>query len=316
VTEVIRNRLAVIQSAPAWARPSGRGTAVAMSWLGYWVGRFFRLVASARVAVLVFLDTVLGILLGRNQLRSAVWEDAIVNLHWSLYEALERERQDLERALQAALDGEAAREVVRKRGSAGGGLFRVGISLISPDESALTYVVMSRGSLVSRFSRTSVAWVAAKTGRVRWWKQGHETDAQRVLYAGRLDGQDVELKLKDYFEPRTRSSYEAFLVVPLPIDRRDLGPGHRKGAIHISLRYRELFDVLWPGVDPDPAPGADTAGARAPGYENWERVFSPSNGCLGPLLENAAEVAGIVLQRFNPDIFEHYIRPNRRDLAS
>jgi hypothetical protein len=317
VTEVIRNRVAVIQNVPAWARPRGSGRDVALSWLGYWVGRFFRWVASVRIAVLVFLDTVLAIVLGRNQLRSAVWEDTIVNLHWSLYEALERERQDLERALQAALEREAAREVVRKRGEAGGGLFRVGISLMTPDESAVQYVVMSRGSLASRFPRTSLAWVAARTGVVRWWKQGHEMDEQRILYAGRLDGQDVELKLKDYFEPRTRSSYEAFLVVPLPIDRHDLGPGHRRGAIHISLRYRELFDVLWPDVDPDPAPGAETAEAPVSAYRNWERVFSRSaESCLGPLLENAAGVVGILLQRFNPDIFEQHIRPNRRDLTS
>ncbi len=344
LTEVLRSRLATSPRAPVWSRPPGGTWKIVGSFLLHWFGRFLRWLLSLRGALLVFLDTVLAIVLGRNQLRSAVWEDTIVNLQWSLYATLERERQDIERALHAALNTPAAQQALKTRDAAAHqDLFRVGISLMSPDESAVTYVAMSRGSLARRFSRDSIAWVATKTGMVRWWKKGQEDDEERILYAGLLDGQQVELKLKAYFEPRTRSSYEAFVVIPLPQDRRDMGAGHRKGAIHISLRYRELFDVLWPLVEPDsppatraqgnpppvdivpvngpPAPvesappGAPAPVAPARPYAHWEQIYR-TPGCLGPLLENAAGVVGIVLQQFNEDIFMQYIRPYHRDAGA
>ena len=387
-TEVLRSRLAAPHRPPAWARPAkvGRGGNVGGSYVGYSLRRFWSWLLSLRTALLVFLDTFLAIVLGRNQLHSAVWEDEIAALHGSLFDTVRRVRDNVSRAVEHELSeredkDRTVQDLRAKHGiHSNADLFRVSISLMAHDQASVFYLATAPGNLARRFSRNSLAWVATSAGVVRWWKKGQELDVQRVLYKGPLGAEaDVTALLKDFVEPRTRSDYEAFVVIPLPLERRDLAQGHRRGAIHISLRFAELFDILWPGVDPDttsgtagdPATGTTTITTtdratgkvtvtttdRATGkvtvtttdsttdetivttsdlatgaatrtgaaaevkaervspaedpFHKWELILS--TGCLGRILQNAAEVLGVVIQPLNEQVLDVYIRPCRRD---
>lgn len=333
--EALRSRIANPYVAPRFSpTPGTAGVRKRTAYPRYWVRRSFRWAVSYRATVLVFLDTVLGIVLGRNQLRSGVWERTIVDLHWSLNRVMEGVRRDLSDALNDALETppptEDANARAARRASADVKRVRVSISLLAQDGLSVYYVVPDEGALSVHFPANSVAWVAAASGQARWWKKSYLSEKISVFdnRRGALPGfPQTPLALGEFFERRVGADYEAFLVLPFPRRRSKGQEGLRSGAIHISFAFEEDFDRIfgttWDAPDPDaeqpaapdPAnvvpPPANPSARRVPRYENAHEAFDLPDPGLARMLRLTADVLGNAIERFDDDVFETYIRPCR-----
>ncbi len=323
--EAWRSRIAIEHQAPPWTEPpSGqrRGKQLAR----YWLRRFWLWVFSFRTTVLVFFDTAVSFLFGKNLSRSAVLGDEIVELQVILVRTVDRLRDEITGAVRRALI-EALRakakvapaETVPPGNPASDldeGAIRVNISVLSNDRSSLFYVSWTPGSLVRSFEKQSVAWVSVCSGEARWWKQSYEAKKDRIVLFDNekkklLVPQD-KLMLRDYFQARESYDYKAFIVLPVPWRRRGMTARYRMAGIHISFSEEDHLDKLWPTLKEDEN---DAGSGVWEGYYKEEKVnqildkTQLKNDELRAVLQQSVEALGELLRGFNQAVFETHIRP-------
>jgi hypothetical protein len=267
LVEALRSRVVVASPLPVGADDDKRF----FTWIGSW-----------RTTLLVFLDNAVNVILGRNRLESTLLADEIYRLQWALVGIAERVRVELTRAVQRALAKECPEQCLDETA------FRVGISVFQPRRGTLRYVARSRLSLQKEFPEKTVAWVAAFYGAARWWKRSYMNKGvaeQIVLWPP--PGSDGEQRLlKNYFEIRERSDYEAFIVLPVPWGRRGIAPNYQSGAIHISFQREEYFDRLFENLEKVPASVTEP---RLPNYDDWLGLLDEP---LKPCREGAQQSGG------------------------
>jgi hypothetical protein len=303
--ESLRSRIATRRQppppTPGFARRhGGRHSAGPLwGWTGYWRNRIWRWLLSLRSFGLIFLDTFFNVLRGRNQLRTKIFEDTIIDLHRSIVRAADRIRAEVDAAVVDALKGKDVSTVASD--------VRVSVTILSEDESTLYYISRERGSLAVPFDKHSVAWISAYTGEARWFKKSYleKKDTITLLDNSAKDFPSlpaIKLPLGSFFQNRPAPDYEAFVVLPVPLLQRSAGEGYRRGAIHISLRKEDYLEKLWssPEVEGDPV------------YDQRWRQFYENiqDKRLGAVLHESLEVLGELLRSFNDAVFEDYILPD------
>lgn len=304
LVEAGRSRIAVEQGPPVWhqslppgrednGQGRGRGEIFARGWrrlryaLAYWFRRLWRWGLSMRPTVMIFFDTAFAVVQGRNQAKTAILGDTILDLQWSVVRTAERVRDQVDEAIYRALrrqladggylHGRGIRDVSPKD-------FRVNVSVLSSDGASVFYVARSRGSLMRSFEKHSVAWVAVASSEARWWsdKPRSQPPEQRiyapdqVLFdnrSGKLAVETEELELADFFQFR-RGDYGAFMVLPVPWARRGMEGEYRHAGIQISFEAPELMDALWAGLE------VEREGKHEPAYALWDQLLEAPSAPL------------------------------------
>jgi hypothetical protein len=276
-------------------------------WTAYSRNRIWRWLLSLRSFGLVFLDTVFNVIRGRNQLRTKIFEDTIIDLHRSIVRAADRIREEVDAAVVDALKGRNITTVASD--------VRVSVTVLSEDESTLYYISRERGSLAVPFDKHSVAWVAVYTGEARWFKKSYLGKKSAIALLDNTSQRypslpAIKFPLESFYQNRPAPDYEAFMVLSVPLLQRSAGEGYRRGAIHISLRNENYIDSLWsPLEEKDNDPGYDL---------RWRLLYSLKNGHslgiqdekLRAVLHQSLEVLGELLRSFNDAVFEDYILPD------
>jgi hypothetical protein len=302
---------------PKWSRP------FRSLWdrLAYWLNRIWRWLLSLRSFTLVFLDTFFNVIRGRNQLRTKIFEDTIIDLHRSLVRSMDRIREEVDAAIVRVLRDK--KEEINSPTDV-----RVNITILSEDESMVYYVSRERGSLGMPFDKHSVAWLSIYTGEARWFKEsyrifkpveGQEQPEKKERDVLLLDNSTnrypslpaMKLMLGSYLQARLSPDYKGFVVLPVPLLQRGGEAGARRGAIQISFRKEEYLDDLWEGLDKK-----DAQGQAVPTYEKWQLLHEVRGQDLhildrelAAVLHEALEVLGELLRSFNDNVFEDYIKP-------
>lgn len=246
-------------------------------WGSYWTRRIWYWVASFRTNVLVFIDTFFNLIQGRNQMQSAVFSEKIIDLHEDILHVAERVRDEVDRLTLKAVQELAGNPAEPSHEE----IIRVGVTLLSADESTVYYIARERGSYPKPFEKHSVAWVAAFTGQARWVKTGREKavnwdevyakNSEAELYdntAGSIPGPSGKLLVGQYYQPRGSEDYKAFIVLPVPWSDRGRTEGQRRGAIHISFQKPSQMDAIWSGLE--------TGGGKIPNYGAWKCLLAPA----------------------------------------
>lgn len=228
-----------------------------------------------RAPGLVFIDTFFKVLQGDNRLESMVWRGEILHTHEQALEVVDRLREKLAEAFDAALERKTDKPI-------GAHEVRVSISVLQETGEGLYYVSWATGSNWVLLSRQSVAWLTAVSGRALWWKEDYEafrepisqllSPALREISSGkaatpetRLDdlkvgdralGRDIHLGLRVGRKAPKSALYEQQIVAN---DQRTLGSfledaGKQLGVIahwgrngsfdHVTLRGDKDSKVL------------------------------------------------------------------------
>ncbi len=314
VAEGLRSRIASARLIPTWdppARLEGQGAAMywtahrSRSWVTYWVHRAWRWLVSLRETLLVFVDTFVTVLMGQRYDANLVWEKRIVEDQRALLRMAHLLRDNIGEAVRGAVLGKTGRSGGCPELEKG---IRVSISVLSDDGTTAFYISSSARSLDRRFGQKSLAWLAIYAREPRWWVDTYPEDSIIAFdnTVGALPGPTGPLMLADYFEPRFRSDYEAFIVVPLPWNRGDVAEGGRRGGLHISFEKADWFKALWPslhdaGLPATPPPG-DIYGA------SFDFLTDLQSETLLAVLEQALDMLGVVVSRFDQTIYESRIR--------
>ena len=304
--EALRSRIATRRQPPPRDTRLARRHGGSQVSKAYWPSRIWRWLLSLRSFTLIFSDTFFNVIRGRNQLRTKIFEDTIIDLHRSIVRAADRIREEVDAALTSALQRINPTKYAKIPSSD----IRVNISLLAEDESAVYYISRERGSLPVPFDKNSVAWISVYTGEARWVKNAYPKelillDNTSMRYPSLPE---VELPLGKYYQMRQSPDYEAFLILPVPLLQRGMDLGERKGAVQISFRLASYLDDLWAGLD-----------AAAQGkYAGWREVFESSENStikikdpqLQAVLHEALEVLAELLRSFNDSVFEEYLKPS------
>jgi len=197
-----------------------------------------------------------NVLQGRNQLKSAVFTDVILDHYRATLGAAERLRLEVT---------DAVREAVKSVN----GQIRVNVTLQSRDGATLYYVRAAEGSLQRPFDRKTVAWLSVVTSRPMWWVDDWHVKFGDTLLVENSNDQTglkgLERKaftLKEQFSLRGVLDYKAFIVLPFPFGAR--GESDRaRGAIHISFERAEQIVELIKNVDVK----------GPPDYEHWHELL-------------------------------------------
>jgi hypothetical protein len=308
--EACRSRLATGFRAPQWEPRIPRKSTY--EWMRYgWQGLRFRLrygwswVVSLQPTVLVFCDTSLSVFFGDDVLRNSVLSDTIAKMQLVMALAVDRVRDAITKAVEEALADGEARPLNRS--------VRVNISILSPDGLSVAYISSTRGSLARTFDRHSVAWIAVSIGEARWWRHRYDADSDKIVILDnrgrRVHEREGDLKLNEFFQPRVSSDYEAFIVIPVP--RRAADGDYWKGGIHISFSRDSDFEKLWHGLEQ--APNSHERFAKF--YDHHGRVVDqavPTDPALRAVLSQSIDVLSELFRRFNPLVYETYVRPRLR----
>lgn len=273
--------------------------------LTYGVRRLWAWWMSLRLPLLVFVDTFFSVLVGRNILRSSALGDEVVRLQWSVSRAVERVRQQIDRAVRRALlRGQRTAELLREQDEENA--VRVNISVLSADGSRVFYIAWERGSMLRVFEKHSIAWVAVNAGEARWWKKSYQPKSSSIVLfdntGRRLPEPGTKLMLNQYFQDRGPRDYEAFIVLPVPWNRRGSAAYYVPAAIHISFAKEEYLNGLWKGLD-----SAD----REPKYDDLatDLLTLIDGDELRAVLRGSVEILEELLRSFNEAVFELHIRP-------
>lgn len=284
-TEALRSRVSLSRRYPR--RQQGTG---------YYLHRAWSWFTSLRIPVLIFADTVFNVILGRNQLKTAEFENELARLHESIVLAVDRIRKEIDDTIQNSINRRRAMAPgAGAQGAQGGGGaaapaapakhdshlnpdVRVSISILTQDEGALYYVSREKGSVAHGFGHGSMAWIAVQTGRPLWWRKSYEKCQDKIVlidndflapgsrelrYPALAAG---KLLLRDYVQWRGKADYEAFIVLPLPWLHRDPDGDLRKAGIHISFKHEDDLKLLWNSLGDLPqatAPAAPPTGTPA-----------------------------------------------------
>ncbi len=315
--EALRSRIATRQQPVLPNSKLSRRHGGSLNGVQYWLHRIWRWLLSLRSVTLIFLDTFFNVIRGRNQLRTKIFEDTIIDLHRSIVRAAERIRDEVDAAVVRALH----RLKAKGHEALAGADIRVNITVLSEDESMLYYLSRERGSLPVPFEKHSVAWISVYTGEARWFKSPYLARKDEIVLLNNAPPrypalQPIKLTLGSYYQTRLAPDYKAFLVLPFPTWQRGMGAGARRGAIQISFRNQEYLDALWDQLDQAEAP-------HDPDYERASQLLAPAaSGSLGirdeelgVVLHESLEVLGELLRSFNDAVFEEYIKPNLQPAA-
>jgi hypothetical protein len=253
-------------------------------WASYWWMRFAHWFFSLRVPLLTFFDTLINLIQGKNQTMTRVFSDTIIDQQRNSIRVAHAIRKDLTKLIERRLfelkkgeDKEKDKDkktAVEDEQSSVLAPVRVGISVLSADQSSVFYISQSPGSAKKPFIKRSVAWLCVFTGQIRWVKSSYQDDADtynRIVLLDNSSGviaDDVKtILLSSYYQDRN-ADYKAFVMFPFPWPQRGFGSDYVKGALHISFSKQADFSRIWPmfpkgankdPVDPfeQPAKGAD-----------------------------------------------------------
>jgi hypothetical protein len=264
-----------------------------------WGKRLLAWIGSLRTSTLVFFDNAVNVVLGRNRLESTALADEIYRLQWSLVGVAKRLRLELFGAVQRALAERCRNECFDEND------FRVNISVYQSRLGTVKYVASSPRSLRKEFPKKTVAWVSTYYGIARWWKVDYK-DPEIVLWE---EGGE-KLMLNEYFEPRERSDYEAFIVLPVPWGRRGIVENYQPGAIHISFRKREYMDRLFDNLDKSERKGD----SLIPNYQEWEQMLDEAGPpCEGQAGTGQTQVAQS--EQIQPSGVRDQTEPTKQELT-
>jgi hypothetical protein len=328
IGEALRSRIAVEFRGPrrpeVWPKDPKKAT---FEWIHYHARYVWAWLFSFKSTLMVSLDAFINVIIGKNRLESSVYADEIYELQWSLVRVADRVREEVTSSVQRAL-AEKCRELVFDDTVA-----RVGISVLSRDETSLLYISKSRRSLRNAFDQRSVAWVAVSKGIPLWWKSDYMKHAGDItLFEG-----PPRMLLSEYFQPRGAPDYEAFIVLPVPWFRRGVSEDLRRGGIHISFKKAQYFEALFGALDQKEGEG--DASWMKPAYSLGQHLLeevekagdpcappsSPPTGSPPPaqpltasrcadvqlraVLRQSIEIIGELLHRFNETVLTSSRRP-------
>jgi hypothetical protein len=217
-------------------------------WLDYWVLRSILWLFAWRVPLLTFFDTFINLIQGKNQTMTGAFSKTIVDQQRNVVRSADAIRKTSNAVIYSKLS-ELAPNPRRTPQDV-----RVNISVLSADQTNVFYISRSPGSSLKSFGKRSVAWVAAFTGRIRWYKKSYSDDQDLfraiILYDnadGTIAGDEPQIHLNTHYQPRD-GDYEAFMMLPVPWPQRGFGSDYVKGTIHISFRSQKDFELLWPAA--------------------------------------------------------------------
>jgi hypothetical protein len=292
------------------ASPSrGKGEKV-YDAISYWWLRFIHWGFSLRVPFLTGFDTLINLVQGKNQTMTRVFADTIIKQQGNVVRVADTIRKDLTKLIEHQID------LISRSSMPLSSPVRVGISVLSADQSKVFYISRSPGSANMAFIKHSVAWLSVFTGEIRWYesKFEHESNYNDIVLfnnaEGTIAGELPDILLRSYYQPR-HGDYEAFVVFPVPWPQRGIGIEYVKGAIHISFRVDKDFEAIW-GFHP---PAGNT-----PIYPPGQAMLEPTNTngwCSSPeicaALLGSIKVLGELLRNFNEVIYKSYVEPNQSD---
>lgn len=303
--------------------------------VGTW-DRFTYWLSSLRVPLLTFSDTFINLIQGKNQTRTKVFEDRIVDQQKNVIRVADAIRTSLSHLIEARVR-QGRQDAASPPVSSGPvplpnelNLVRVNISVLSKDQTNVFYVSRAPGSSHSQFPTKSVAWVSVFTGQIRWYQSAYQPDIEEIVLFDNhkrnerrvIPDENDLLMFKDYYQIRDDEDYKAFVVFPVPSPRRGFGSDYVKGAIHISFRRDSDFDCIWDGnvIKPvekaDAEPVADSPAKPPPIYyrapqrmlEDW----CMDDG-IRAALSNSIAALGELLRGFNEIIYKNYIEADQPD---
>lgn len=344
LTEALRSRVALVRREPphdSTAHKAARGQRRTPLHTRFWWWFL-----SLKIPLLVLWDTFFNVIQGKNQLRSAAFENDIAELHMSLLRGVDRLRRELDEAFRVALNRQAAAQHPQQPKTVVEGFsgtpaayppkpnhpehrdcdVRVNIGLMAADESAVFYVSREMGSLTRSFGERSLAWLAVHTGHPFWWRKEYQANANKIeLFDNskeifeRLEGR--KLHLDEYFQMRGEPDYESFIILPLPWGHRGDSGEYRKAGITISFRFSRDLGLLWNKMDNEQKDGC------IPNYDYYSAgsnliEFFPTKDAptaiylkdeeLSKVLRRVLPALADLLRFFNDTVFEEYVRPRIR----
>jgi len=256
------------------------------------------------IYVLTFIDTFFNLIQGKNQTRTKVIEQQIIDQQATLARIADSIREELARFLEKKLsetptEDEAGTEPNKKR-------IRVNVSVLSKNRRELFYISRTVGSSLLRFPKESVAWISVQAGEPRWNKAQYRNNKQYsdfVLYENHFGVipflPKTDLRLKDYYQRRVLEDYDAFVVIPFPV-LREQQEGDPRGALHISFLRDSDFETLWD------IPGAE------PKYENArEKIRKSRNADVDSRIRATLAILEPVINGVNETLF---FRSRNKDL--
>jgi hypothetical protein len=232
----------------------------------YWALRFAYWLLSLRSPLLIFLDTFMNLIQGKNQTLTRIFSKTIIDQQRNMIEVAETVRtslndvirqQLLEMLLKHPLEPAERNKILERVLDPRS--IRVNISVMSADESNVLYIAYAPGSASKAFPKRSVAWLSVFTGEIRWYKKSYKDEnllSKIVLFdnhSGEISDDQRMIYLESNYQPRD-DDYEAFIMFPFPWPRRG-SAGGAKGAIHISFGKQMDFEKIWrftPLDDADP----------------------------------------------------------------
>lgn len=294
VVEALRARVAVVYYPLAPVGPNRRT-------FRYWL-------VSLRVPLLTFSDTFINLIQGKNQTITGVFAERIIDQQRMVKTVADKIRSNLNELLERRViemrkiaEAESAPAAVRGTKN----LVRVNISVLSADQSRVFYISRADGSSLSSFPKKSVAWISVFTGEIRWFKYAYkdpdEVYKKIVLFDNVIPGEKGSILLHEYYQPREREDYRAFVIFPVPWPRRGFGGDHVKGAIQISFSDDVDFDLIWKSE-------ATGEKGKPPNYAKSERMLEAwCDEQVREVLLNSISVLGALLRGFNEEIYQNYI---------
>ena len=307
--EALRSRVSIARRP---VLPRERDSAAGL--LAYLLRRIWAWLLSWRSALLVFADTFLNVIQGKNVLQTAVFEQEIADLHESLVRSVDVIREEVDEGVEKAIAKVRAAEIpAAPRPEAGE--VRTAIGLLSWDESSLFYVSRERGSLPRAFGRRAMATFSATTGLPRWWRKQWSGKSILLIGAKEHPAFPERVVLDQFFEYRAPADYEAFVILPVPWALRGGDGDARRGVILISFRKEADLDRLWSGLDL--VPGGDNQPST---YPDWRQMLTTGPATelhvkdedLSRTLVRSVRLLAELLRKFNDTLFEDFVRPRHQ----
>lgn len=301
IVEALRSRVVLTR------RPLARNR-TADGFFLYWGRRAWKWALSWRSGGLIFLDTVFNVVQGRNQLQTAGFGKAILNLHLSQVWAADRIRKEVDDAVLRTLWKPEVAARWRELGAdpPEDEDIRASISVLSEDGLSVSYLSREEGSLGKPFGQHSIAWVSIVGGEARWlrksptrqeepWNEIYKDDATLFKNDDRRLPGDRELKLKPYLEGRKAQDYEGFIVLPVPWNLRGDEQDRQRAGLHVSFRDGRYMDALWDHLEAEGRPNYDDwrglLDCHAPGRNGGNEPAVRPLGLLETLLSEAERLA-------------------------
>ncbi len=317
LVEAVRARIAIIHY-PLSRTPRANRNWLERSgdWISYWFLRIVHWIFSLKVPLLTLLDTFTNLIQGKNETITRVFSDTIIDQQRNVIRVAHAIRRQMHEVI--------LRELMLQSQTSGGNLapptpqdVRIGISVLSADQTKVYYIARSPGSSIQPFAQRSVAWISVFTGKIRWFKRSYREDPvtkkaqpifdKIVLFdntAKTIPDMEGTIYLKSNYQSRD-DDYEAFVIFPVPWPQRGFGSRYVKGGIHISFRHQEQFEAVW-NIQSDPVLDTSQSSTGESGYR-FEAKMLDDQWCPNPQirasLREAVAILGELLYGFNENIY-------------